>query len=297
MRWNGRHLSLYYVLILIVMIMRLRQYFLFGCILLLAACSDNEDTFAERSVASLYNEAMDQMYQQRYAKAAKLFLEVGYQHPYSWWAAKGELMSAFSYYKANAYDDATMILDRFIQLHPGNADIAYAYFLRAMCYYEQILDVKRDQRNTMRALSAFEQLRSLFPDSRYAGIADPKLRLLRDNLAGKDMTVGRFYQKKGYHLASILRFQGVVSKYSTTAHVREALYRMVESYLALGVSIEARRAAAVLGYNYPNDIWYRDAYALLSERGLISEDAVRYSQRGFDLSDYRNIYVEGSEFE
>ncbi len=266
------------------------------CALAFGACTNEDDaTFSERSIASLYNDGVNQMYRGRYLDAARLFAEVGYQHPYSWWASKGELMAAFCYYKANSYNDALTVLDRFIELHPAHKDIAYAYFLRAMSYYEQVADVQRDQNNTLRALAAFEQLRARFPDSSYAGRVGAKINLLRDNLAGKDMVVGRFYQTKGYWLASIQRFQVVITEYGTTAHTREALYRMVESYLALGITLEARRVAAVLGYNFPNDDWYKSAYQLLYEDGLVDEDAPSYSKRGFDLSEYVDTYIQGSE--
>jgi outer membrane protein assembly factor BamD len=173
-------------------------------------------------------------------------------------------MAAFSHYRKNNYGEAIVTLDRFISLHPAHDNVDYAHYLRAMCYYEQISDVARDQEMSERARKAFEELVTRFPESRYAADAKPKLVLIRDQLAGKEMTIGRYYHKRGHYLAAINRFRTVVDDYQTTSHVPEALHRLTELYLALGVPDEAQRSAAVLGYNFQGSKWYADSYALLT---------------------------------
>lgn len=231
---------------------------------LVACSSDNEFEYVERPVEDIYNEAMDQMLAENYTAAALLFDEVERQHPYSVWASKAQLMAAFSYYQNNAYDDAINSLDRFVQLHPGNPDAVYAYYLKALSYYEQISDVERDQKMTRLALGSLEELQRRFPDSSYARDAALKADLARDHLAGKNMSIGRFYQRQGEYLGAINRFRLVVETFQTTTHVPEALHRLVECYLALGLNAEAQASAAVLGYNYPGSVWYIDSYALMT---------------------------------
>ncbi len=232
---------------------------------LLAGCgsSEEEEEYVEASVESLYNDAMDLMIQQRLVAAAVMFGEVERQHPYSVWATKSQLMAAYAYYQASDYDDALNALDRFISLHPGNRDVAYAYFLRALSYYEQISDVKRDQMMTELALDAFEEVVRRFPNSKYARDAHIKIDLTFDHLAGKEMDIGRYYLRSGEYLAAINRFRTVVEDYQETTHTPEALHRLVESYVALGLRQEARRTAAVLGYNFPESRWYTDSYQLV----------------------------------
>ncbi|MFQ6017971.1 MAG: outer membrane protein assembly factor BamD [Kiloniellaceae bacterium] len=234
------------------------------CLLLWACGSTSEPEYVERPVEQLYNAAMDQLLIADYAEAARLFDEVERQHPYSVWASKAQLMAGYAYYQDNKYDDAINALDRFIQLHPGNRDIAYAYYLRAISHYEQISDVGRDQKKTQLALEALEEVVRRFPDSRYARDATLKIDLARDHLAGKHMVVGRFYQKQGEYLAAINRFRVVIKDYQTTTHVPEALHRLVECYLSLGVADEAQATAAVLGHNFPGSPWYADSYVLLT---------------------------------
>ncbi|QPC44890.1 outer membrane protein assembly factor BamD [Kaustia mangrovi] len=219
-------------------------------------------------VAQLYNKGLDELKDGDYRGAAKQFEEVERQHPYSSWATRATLMAAYSYYQRNAYDDAINAAQRFITLHPGHKDAAYAYYLIALSYYEQIADVRRDQTATEKALSSLEEVVRRFPDSPYAKDAKAKAVLARDHLAGKQMEVGRYYLNKRAYVAAINRFQTVVTKYQTTSHVPEALYRLVEAYMALGVTSEAQTAAAVLGHNYPNSQWYDDAFALLKSDGL-----------------------------
>jgi outer membrane protein assembly factor BamD len=219
--------------------------------------------YVARDVNTLYSAAQSRMQQGNYRIAAALFDEVERQHPYSPWARRAQLMSAFNYYAASQYTESIQSAQRFLQLHPGNRDAPYAYYLVALSYYEQISDVTRDQRITRQAQEALGELIRRYPESRYAADARLKLDLVNDHLAGKEMEIGRYYQRSGRWLAGTLRFRQVVDNYQTTSHAPEALYRLTESYLSLGIPDEARRAAAVLGRNYPGSEWYERAYALL----------------------------------
>lgn len=239
----------------------------------LAACGGDEAVpYVEQPVEDLYNRALNNLMAQNYEEAARLFDEVERQHPYSAWAPKAQLMAAFALYQDSKYDDAINTLDRFVQLHPGNKDAAYAYYLRGISYYEQISDVRRDQKKTRQALENLEEVTRRFPDSKYARDASFKIDLTRDHLAGKHMSIGRFYQSQGDYLAAINRFRTVVKDYQTTTHVPEALHRLTEVYLALGIIDEAQATAAVLGYNYPGSEWYADSYALLTGIDVLPED-------------------------
>lgn len=231
----------------------------------LAGCaSKKEEGYIERPVETLYNNAMDQLLNGNYADAAKSFDEVDQQHPYSVWATKAQLMNAYALYEEKRYDESIVAAERFIQLHPGYRDVAYAYYLKALDYYIQITDVERDQTSTEQALNALGEVVRRFPNTKYARDARLKMDLCRDHLAGKEMEIGRFYEDRGDYLAAINRFQTVVKKYQTTTHVPEALTRLVECYYALGLIDEAKRTASVLGYNYPNSPWYKATYALLT---------------------------------
>ena len=232
----------------------------------LAACSgSDEQTYVERPVEELYNDAVDSVAVEDYLTASELFLEVERQHPYSIWATKAQLMSAYSFYARGQYDDAVLALDRFIQLHPGNRDIAYAYYLKGLSYYEQISDVGRDQRNTELALQSLSDVSRRFPATKYARDSQLKIDLTLDHLAGKEMEVGRFYLRRGQYLAAINRFRNVIDRYQSTTHTPEALHRLAEAYTALGIEPEARENAAVLGYNFPGNNWYVDSYQLVEE--------------------------------
>jgi outer membrane protein assembly factor BamD len=234
-------------------------------VLALAGCGDDEGpVYVEQPVEELYNGALKQLYLKNYEESARLFDEVERQHPYSAWASKAQLMAAFAQYQDSMYDDAINTLDRFIQLHPGHKDIAYAYYLRGISYYEQISDVERDQKMTRLALANLDEVSRRFPDSKYARDSRFKMDLTRDHLAGKHMSIGRFYLSSGEYLAAINRFRTVIKTFETTSHVPEALHRLVEAYLALGVVDEAQANAAVLGYNYPGSEWYADSYALFT---------------------------------
>ena len=232
-----------------------------------AGCARNRlqgDTeYVARDVSTLYSLAKRRLDQRNYVLAAKLFDEVERQHPYSVWARRAQLMSAFSYYMAQQYPDAISSAQRFLTIHPGNKDAPYANYLIAMSFYQQIEDVNRDQKITQQAADSFGELIRRYPQSRYAADARLKLDLINDHLAGKEMEVGRFYQRQGNWLAATLRFRTVVDKYQTTSHTPEALERLVESYLALGIPAEAHKAAAVLGRNYPGSKWYHRSYRLI----------------------------------
>ncbi len=238
---------------------------------LLAGCATEEEVYVERSVEELYNEAMDSLLDDDFEAAAAGFAEVERQHPYSVWATRAQIMSAFVYYQGNLYDEAIAAARRFVELHPGHRDAAYGYYLIAMSHYEQISDVDRDQSTTARALRALEEVTRRFPGSVYARDARLKIDLARDHLAGKEMTVGRYYLRRGNPIAAIGRFRMVIERYQTTSHTPEALHRLTEAYLALGVPNEAQTSAAVLGHNYPGSRWYQHSYALLVDSDLEPE--------------------------
>jgi len=238
----------------------------------LSGCaSEKKKEYTERPVEEIYNEAIDSIQDKRYTDSTEKFDEVERQHPYSVWATKAQIMAAYAYYQANRYDDAIVALDRFIQLHPANKDIAYAYYLKALSYYEQISDVDRDQKMTALALSSLNELVTRFPNSKYARDAKVKLDLTHDHLAGKEMEIGRYYHKQGHYLAAINRFKLVVGEYQTTTHVPEALHRMTEAYYALGLPGEAKKFAAVLGHNFPGSEWYIDSYEMIEKKQVRQE--------------------------
>jgi outer membrane protein assembly factor BamD len=221
--------------------------------------------YVARDVNTLYNLGKEKLDRGQFALAAALFDEVERQHPYSIWARRAQLMSAFSYYAARDYTKSLESARRFLSIHPGNKDAPYAYYLVALDYYEQIQDVSRDQTQTRQALDALNELIRRYPNTRYAADAKLKVDLVRDHLAGKEMAVGRFYQRRGQWLAASTRFRSVVDEYQTTSHTPEALMRLVECYLSLGIPEEARKAAAVLGPNYPASKWYERAYSLVQK--------------------------------
>lgn len=240
----------------------------------LAGCASGSEntkenlTFKEQPVEQLYNAALAKVRARDWEGAAKAFDEVERQHPYSVWARRAILMSAYTYYEAAKYNQAILAADRFIQLHPGNKDAPYAYYLKAVSLYEQIVDVGRDQKKTESAMAALTELIRRFPQTEYARDARLKYDLTRDHLAGKEMAIGRYYLERGQQIAAINRFRTVIEKYQTTTHVPEALHRLVEAYMSLGIIREAQTAAAVLGFNYPGSEWYQDSFGLLVENKL-----------------------------
>ncbi len=239
----------------------------------LAACGADDSLieYVERPVEEIYNEAMDRLEDGDYIYASAQFDEVERQHPYSKWARKAMVMSAYTYYIQNQYDQAILTARRFVALYPGNEQAPYAYYIIAQSYYEQISDVERDQRNTELAQQALVELIRRYPDSDYARDAVLKLDLTLDHLAGKEMEVGRYYLKSGQYAAAIRRFRNVVENYERTTHVSEALHRLTEIYATLGLLDEAQNAAAILGYNYPNSDWYADSYRILVEKELVPQ--------------------------
>ncbi len=239
-----------------------------------------DETYAESPVDQLYAAGAAHLDRRQWSDGITYFKEVERQHPYSEWSRRSIMMEAYAHYEANQYDDAISDADRFIQLYPGNASTAYAYYLKAECYFEQILDVGRDQAATGQALAAMREVDRRYPKTEYAQDARLKIDMINDQLAGKEMSVGRFYLRRGETLAAIGRFKTVVDRYQTTSDAPEALYRLVEAYLTLGLVEEAKRNAAVLGYNFPGEIWYADAYKLMTEKGLRPEVAPK-PEHGF----------------
>ncbi len=233
--------------------------------LALASCAkdDKSEDKPHEAVNVLYNRAMDSIGEGNTKTAVEQFSEVERQYPYSDWAVRAQVMSAYASYKGRRYDEAVTTIDAFLQMHPSSEQTPYAYYLKSLCYYEQISDVGRDQKITQQALGALREVSSRYPDSDYARDARIKIDLTYDHLAGKEMEVGRYYLVRGENLAALNRFKTVIEKYQTTSHTPEALLRLTEIYLMLGIREEAEKYASVLGYNFPGSVWYRDAYKLL----------------------------------
>ncbi len=237
---------------------------LIGCSLL----HKEEDYVPDTPADKTYNEGLFLLNdKQDYKAAAKKFDQVDRENPYSDWARKALLMSAYAYYQSEQYTDCINSAKRYVTLHPGSPDAAYAQYLIGSSYYDQILDVTRDQERADKAISAFEDVVRKYPDSEYAISAKKKIEMARDQLAGKEMEIGRFYMKKRDFTGAINRFKVVVTRYQTTRHVEEALMRLTEAYLSLGIVDEAQTAAAVLGHNFPDSPWYKDAYNLVKSAG------------------------------
>ncbi|MDE2516790.1 MAG: outer membrane protein assembly factor BamD [Rhodospirillales bacterium] len=244
-------------------------------VLLLAGCGGGSKSAAPPgpppTVSQLYNNGVDALNARRFSTASDQFEQVEQNFPYSPWATHALLMQAYTAYLQNHYTSAVGTLNRYIQLHPTASDIAYAYYLRALCYYEQIGDIQRDQKDTQIAMGALQEVVNRYPDTPYATDARLKIDLCRDHLAGHEMEIGRWYEGQHLYEAAIGRFQRVVNDYQTTNHVPEALHRLVEIYMILGLKQEALRTAAVLGYNYPGSSWYALSYNDLAEHGLVKD--------------------------
>lgn len=235
----------------------------------IAACSTSDAAKGEDPpVETLYSQADELLKSGRQAEAAVLYDEVERLYPTSRWAKRAIIMSAYASHEAGEYDKAILAARRFLDFYPSDQDAPYAQYLVAISHYDQIVDVGRDQARTKEALQALRELVNRYPDSEYAREGRLKLDLTLDHLAGKEMTVGRYYLKRGNYVAGIERFRVVIERYQTTSHVEEALHRLVEAYLALGVEREAQAAAAVLGHNFPGSDWYVDSFALLTGRDL-----------------------------
>lgn len=245
---------------------------------------EREDVqYVDEPVAQLYNRGADSLDNRRWAQALAYFEEVERQHPYSSWARRAMLMEAFAHYQANQYDASIEDAQRFVSLHPGNESAPYAYYLIAVCHFERILDVGRDQGTTERALAALNDVVRRYPESPYARDARLKLDMVYDQLAGKEMAIGRFYLTRDQQLAAINRFRNVIENenFQRTTHVPEALHRLVESYLSVGMTEEAQRMAAILGYNFPGSDWYQRTYALMTQEGVAPVAVEEAERRGW----------------
>ena len=228
-----------------------------------------DDTFVDEPADKLYNEGLYLMNQKKDPKAAsKKFEEVDREHPYSDWARKSLLMSAYAFYQAGDYDNCIGSATRYVTLHPGSPDAAYAQYLIAASHYDQIPDISRDQNRTEKAIASLEEVVRKYPNSEYSVTAKAKLQAARDQLAGKEMDIGRYYMEKRDYTAAINRFKSVVTHYQTTREVEEALFRLTEAYMTIGIVGEAQTAAAVLGHNFPDSRWYQDAYNLVRNGGV-----------------------------
>jgi outer membrane protein assembly factor BamD len=235
---------------------------------LLTACSNGrkarkDQSYVAQDVETLYTAARETLSRRQYRLAGAQFDEVERQHPYSVWARRAQLMSSYAYYAAGEYQESIGAAQRFLSLHPGSREAPYAYYMVALSHYNQIMGVQKDQKTTQQALDSLGELVRRYPNTDYAADARQKIDLARDHLAGKEMEIGRFYQGQGLYLAAIIRFRTVVDKYDTTSHAPEALHRLVESYLAMGIPEEATKSAAVLGTNYPESKWYERSYKLI----------------------------------
>jgi outer membrane protein assembly factor BamD len=228
---------------------------------------DKQALIPDEPADKLYNEGLTLLNKKEYDDAAKKFEEVDRQHPYSEWARKSLLMSAFAYYETGKHEETIQSARRYVALHPGSPDAAYAQYLMASAYFDQIPDVTRDQARTERAMQSLDEVVRKYPETEYAESARRKLEIARDQLAGKEMQIGRYYLEKRNYTGAINRFKSVVTQYQTTRHIEEALMRLTESYMALGIVGEAQTAAAVLGHNFPDSRWYKDAYTLVQTGG------------------------------
>lgn len=233
---------------------------------LLSGCSSTKEIVENPTAEQVYNQAYELLERTSYKKAAETFEKVEMEHPYSKWATQAKIMSAYAYYKDKDYDSAIINIDRFIKFHPGNKDIAYAYYLKALCYYDQIAPVEKDQSNSERALEAFRQVVIRFPNTEYAKDAEFKMALASDHLAGHEMEIGRYYLSQENYLSALNRFSGVVNNYQTTTHIEEALYRQTEIYTIIGLPDEAQLSAKVLQHNYPKSKWSARAQRLVKEK-------------------------------
>ena len=259
---------------------------MFGTWLLMGCSNDAGSDEAEASseptppVEELYETALASFSEGDYEQAVDDFERVEQEYPFSDWAKRAQVMAAYSAYRDESFAEAALILDRFVKLHPNNESTPYAYYLRALTYYDQIVDVGRDQQTTEQARQALRDVVSRFPETEYARDAKIKLELTEDHLAGKEMEIGRYYLQREEFLASVNRFIYVIENYQTTSHVPEALHRLVEAYLQLGVMPEAHKYAAVLGHNFPGSKWYQYSYAMLN--GEIDPKAAEEGKAWYD---------------
>jgi len=255
-----------------------------------SSCTSDEQidvSYALQSDKIIYNEAMNLLKIKKYEEAHEIFTELDLQHPYSKWATKGQLMSGFSLYKANKYDEAVFVFEKFINLNPNSPNLDYAHYLRGFCYYERMSQVSRDQKLAQKALESFVELRNRFPKSKYSKKARNHISLLNNQLAGKEISVGKFYQSKGKYLSGILRYKTVIKTYKNSAQVPEAIYRIIESYIALGLNSQASTLTSILKYNFPNSIWFSSAISLLRNEKIYYNNLKK--DKGDKLLDLKNI--------
>lgn len=236
--------------------------------LLVCACAGDDDTIPDQPVEQLYMKGFNYFKEKDYAESARYFDEIDRQHPYSVWAPRAQIMAAYAFYSENKYDDALLTLDRFIQLHPGNRNIVYAYYLKGLCYYEQISDISREQKMTEEALSAFKEILSRYPNSIYTADINKKLQELEGHLAGKEMSVGRYYLKQREYLPAMNRFQNVLLEHPQTNQTPEAIYRLVACYTALGMNHQALQTAQLLKTHYPSNEWTQKTDKLINDFNL-----------------------------
>ncbi len=262
---------------------KLSVIFLVLALVIISNCSGNKEVVSEQKIPAeeIYEGAMALLTNGKYGSAVLEFNKVERQHPYSIWSTRAQLMSIFSYYKSGKYNDAVLAGERYIQLHPASPEVPYAYYLIALSYYQRISDFKRDQATTQLALESLNQVITRFPSTDYAADARLKVDLVYTNLAGSEMEIGRYYQNRNQFLAAINRFSGVVKNYQTTSFVPEALYRLVESYLSLGLKEEAEKSAAVLGYNFPDSSWYNQSYKLIKGESVSRKKESSFISRMF----------------
>lgn len=227
------------------------------------ASSKKEETTVSQTAEQLYKSGYEYLQKTSYQKAAESFEKVELEHPYSKWAVKSKLMGAYAHYKNEKYDDAIMALERFIKFHPSNQDVAYAYYMKGLCYYDQITPADKDQLNTKKAHEAFLQLMVLFPDTEYSKDAKAKINLILDHMAGQEMSIGRYYLKNKNYLSALNRFNVVVKEYPKTPQIEEALYRQVEIYTIIGMKNQAQKSFKVLEYNYPKSNWTKKAIKII----------------------------------
>lgn len=220
---------------------------------------------------TLYQSALDDIDRQYFASAVKDLQKLERQHPYSEYAEKAKLMTVYSHFRSGKYPDAVLSADRYLALYPSSQEVPYVLYLKGTSYYAQIKDITRDQQLAQDSIDTLQLLVSTYPQSKYTDDARESLRVSFDQLAGKEMSVGRYYQGNGQYSAAINRFRTVVDNHQTSTHIEEALFRLTESYLALGLVNEARTAAAVLGHNYPSSTWYQSSFKLLQDQGLSPE--------------------------
>ena len=248
---------------------------------------DKSETYKPEIVSNLpaeevYNDGLARVQKGDFDGAVKKFSSLDKQYPYTDWARKGLIMEAYANYEGGFYEEAITASKRYLQSYPNTSDAAYAQYLMASSYYDQIPDITRDQEKSERAILALQELVQRYPNSEYVADAKKKIQVASDQLAGKELEVGRFYLQKRNYAGAITRFRQVVSRYQTTRHVEEALERLTEAYMAMGIVNEAQTAAAVLGHNFPDSPWYKDAHALLTKGGVEPrEDSQSWISKAF----------------